>query len=365
MSSTDPAAFTGDQADQNDQRIADLIELIRSGEAIAMVGAGSSISAGYDSWIGLLKKLVLEAQRFDISFVADPDVDPLECAQRIRDSLVERRGLEYYQARVAWHFNRDPTLTPFHHQLVRLPFRALLTTNYEYTLEKALEAAGCVPPPTGVAVWNGIVPLARRAVRAIAVGGPIRYVIHLHGVYDQPASVVLCASDYAQAYGLRRDGGTGALSPDRSGSTWLLTLVTALLTTRRLVFVGFSLTDLYFDQVLERVSTTMWEWGEAVHYAIMPIEAARAREQRVRAAELKDRLGIETVFYDATNDPRHTQLDVLIERISRAVAPPTASLPDTEIVTPPATPDSVPPPMPAWVNTVNAAAGGRIESRED
>lgn len=359
MSSTGPAAFTPQQAAYNEAVLGDLTELIRSGEAIVLIGAGSSISAGYDSWNGLLSKLADEALRCDSSFAFDPNpASPLVYAQRIRDIITHHRGMEHFENYLARQFSRLPVITRFHEQLACLPFRAYLTTNYEFTIEEALVRSGRVPErPAGVAAWKGKVPLLRQAVRAMALGGPIQFVIHLHGLYDEPASVILCADDYEAAYGFR--DGSEATPVGPTGPTRLWVLLASLLTTRRLVFIGFSLTDPYFLEMLNRISGMMWEWGEAIHYAILPIEAARAPELRLEAAKLKDRMGIETVFYDATADPRHSQRDVLIDQISRNLHPVRAAVP------PPRPGTAVAGQMPAWVNAINAAAEERVVNRED
>ena len=53
----DQGIFTPKELDENLKRKHELIELVASGEAVLIVGAGSSARVGYPDWPDLLKKL--------------------------------------------------------------------------------------------------------------------------------------------------------------------------------------------------------------------------------------------------------------------------------------------------------------------
>jgi hypothetical protein len=332
----------GFDAGVNEARTQRLIELISTGEAIALVGAGVSIQAGYDSWSGLLTKLEGAANAIrpgldEHASTCDPR-DYLSLAQRIRDHVVnppDPAGKSRWYNEIGRIFARDDeailsSLTPLHRDLVGLPFRAFCTTNYESVIEVALRDV--VPSrgqPQAVAVWNGNDRrILSPAIRGIAgAQGGVPYVIHLHGMYWAEGTVIMCADEYADAYGIPTLGLLGPPSaegeppPPRSAPSRpmpLLLLTTALMTTRRVVFIGFSLDDVYLTEVLRRVSDLLWEWDTTTHFAIMPLDLSKGTEQIQRAADLKRQMGIETVFY-SVDGGSHAALENLISRIANEV----------------------------------------------
>ena len=58
-----PEIFTPEERDENEERKRELIELVASGEAILIVGAGSSARVRYVTWEGLLDELENLANR--------------------------------------------------------------------------------------------------------------------------------------------------------------------------------------------------------------------------------------------------------------------------------------------------------------
>jgi hypothetical protein len=347
---------TSEELEHNERALSELARVVASGEAILLAGAGSSISAGYPSWDALLQRLCYRCRELGASSSArapSDEVAKLRYAQELREEITRIAGPDAYHRVITHAFSAPPIITSFHRDLVRLPFRAFLTTNYDEVLEEAFEAVGS-GRPKAVAIWNGDQMDVSPAIRAIAVGGPIEYVIHLHGVYRFAASVILCADDYRRAYGF-------ALPPERANGgrqTPLVNLTTALLATRRIVFVGFSVRDAFFAEVLQRVSDDMIEWRNSIHFAVSSRSAGSAADDRQYARRLKERLGIETVFYIGSGDD-HTARDRLVARLSRLVS--------DELLREHATVrvgvGGMPPQqVPEWVRRTNEAARNRIES---
>ena len=54
---SNPEIFTSEEWNENEERKHELIELVVSGEAVLIVGAGSSARVGYVTWDGLLEEL--------------------------------------------------------------------------------------------------------------------------------------------------------------------------------------------------------------------------------------------------------------------------------------------------------------------
>ena len=122
-------------------------------------------------------------------------------------------------------------------------------------------------------------------------------IAHLHGYHDHPSSIILAADDYEEAYGLR---GQAAADPLSTSPSWPLhrRLVWALLATRRLVFIGFSLDDVDFQVLLKSVANDLWNWGQSIHFALMGIGPNNPEAVKGRAEELVGRYGVRVVFYE-------------------------------------------------------------------
>ena len=375
MTATPPpprlTAFTEEQRRENERLVEELAELIASGEAVAFIGAGCSKSAGFDTWYELLEKLVARAEQLAPGFPPEPRPNTpreyLQYAQRIRDHIIKAVGPEGYHGEIGRIFSRpgglDQLLTPFHLDLVLLPFRAFVTTNYEEIIETALRISKrSQDRPQPVSVWNGDPRLISPAIRALAVPDAIRHVLHLHGVHWFRATIVLCTEDYESAYGFTDLASNQAVRAP-APPTLLFRVISALLMSRRLVFIGFSLDDFYFTEVLRRVSDELWEWGQPIHFALVPIDAAAAVEQRSRAQQLKEKLAVECVFYEVIGG-NHDERDKLVARL-RADVERRRTLPAGPGPRPTAPADVVAPPLPEWVRETNAALRERIVRRAD
>ena len=134
--------LTPKEQDENTKRQDELIELVASGEAVLIVGAGSSMRVGYPGWSGLIKELEKLASK--LGYVK-PDEgtgedDLLAYAEDIKSYIYEQKdGPDKYKAWLYKLFESKPI--PFddcHKKLVSLPFRGILTTNYDPVLDLAL-----------------------------------------------------------------------------------------------------------------------------------------------------------------------------------------------------------------------------------
>jgi hypothetical protein len=374
----------GFDLEANEARTQRLIDLIATGEAIAIIGAGVSIQAGYDSWPGLLTKLERAANTIRPGLEPHADTcdprDYLSVAQRIRDHIVnapDPAGKNRWHTEIGRIFARSDgtllaSLTPLHRDLVSLPFRAFCTTNYESVIEVALKDV--FPQrgePLSVALFNGndrrMVSRAIRGIASVQSGAP--YVIHLHGMYWAEGTVIMCADEYADAYGIPTLGLLGPSSaggeppapgPAPSTPMPLFLLASALMTTRRIVFIGFSLDDVYLTEVLRRVSDVLWEWDTATHFAVMPVEAGKSSEQLQRAADLRAQLGIETVFYPVDRD-NYAALESLISRIASDLRIRTSAAAAAEPTRAVASAGGGP--LAEWAKRNNAAQLAKVEAR--
>jgi hypothetical protein len=316
------AEFNAEDADA----YASLVQLVASGQAVAVVGAGISVSAGFPTWPDLLSQLAAELREWDGSF-SDPVPESnkwLEYADKVRLGL-EAFGKEVFANLMGRIFHRSRSLVgtqqydhlkPLHLSIVRLPFAGLTTTNFDSVLEHAIEAAfsgGTTPSqtPKTVCIHGGNTPDLSRAIRSLAIRRDTvlmtapESVIHWHGTYGSAPTIVLGAQQFEDAYGL-----TGLVLPHRGPGvrrpslqprmTRLLAALSAVLITQRVVFLGFSLDDPYFASVLGQVAETLWDWGQSVHFAVLPLyvgDREDEKRQRDTARKRFARLGIRPVWY--------------------------------------------------------------------
>ena len=149
-------------------------------------------------------------------------------------------------------------------------------------------------------------------------------IAHIHGIYRNPESTVLSSKDYQEAYGLVAYGNIFKLKDYQEISSFELSsenqvqkssewtfhrkLLWAVLATRRVVFVGFSMNDPYLNKMLETVSEDLWGWDKSTHFAIMSISYESAVDSKTKSEKLKSDYGVSTVFYEILGNS-HQGLD--------------------------------------------------------
>ena len=326
----------------------ELIKLVRSEEAVLIVGAGSSKRVGYPDWPGLLKELENLVGECGNDFKPNEiklKDEPLEYAQDIKSHIKKQTAddLTAYHALLERSFEPrhfPPNKFQFHKTLIALPFKGILTTNYDVVLEEALKTTGQLS-----AYENSFIVNKNTAGQIhrffLAMNTPDELpVAHLHGKYDDPTKIILSSEDYEKAY-------NGSIAPKETSGLeghlesflkfipefpflkphivnqakkspeWTLhrKLLWAVLATRRVVFIGFGMKDPYFKRMLETVAKDLWRGNKPVHFAIRDIspektETLKAREE---AEKLKQDCGVETLFYEDTNGEHEGLVDIVNE----------------------------------------------------
>ncbi|MYC76472.1 hypothetical protein F4X10_11975 [Candidatus Poribacteria bacterium] len=295
-----------------------MIELVALGEAILMVGSGSSARVGYVTWNGLLEELEDLANRCGAGLDQTRKSDKLAYAKDIKSHIQNKTGdLSRYYALLQNLFSpKDPPFEDFHKKLVSLPFRGILTTNYDTVLEAAL---GNIEPRFAYDNWLVIDENSAGQVNEFLMAmnndtRMTRRIAHLHGRFNIPGSIILSIEDYHRAYGLRIAANH---VPDhvQKDFEWTLyrKLLWAVLATRRVVFIGFSMNDPYFNEMLETVSADLWRWDKSIHFAIMSISSTNAENSKTRADGLRREYGVDTVFYKDSDNLHQGLIDIISE----------------------------------------------------
>jgi hypothetical protein len=198
----------------------DLAREARHDRLVLFMGAGTSVGAGLPSWKQLIGRLgdkagmTSEAEQAEL-LALDPRDAGVVVDRRLRKqqrSLAGEIGGLVKRTRVS--------LT--HQLLASLPVTEAATTNYDVLFEKAWDDAGR---------RHAVLP--KESVRDAP-----RWLLKLHGSIDDPDRIVLSRDDY-----LRFEGEGVALAG----------VIQAMLLTRHMLFVGYSLSDDNFHRLVHQV----------------------------------------------------------------------------------------------------------------
>lgn len=311
----------------------DLLSLICSGEAIAFVGAGLSVPLRYPSWRDLLEKLHAQANQIAAFDPPEPvKRDVLRYAEAIKRHFEQSTdGIAQYRNTIGREFaprQYAENYTKTHQRLAKLPFRAIITTNYDICIEQALQACamhetGRVRPDPGVIIKASEVDrhIVSRFLRSISEQSKHQecYVAHLHGRWDDTQNIILTDTDYAMAY----DGGSvGRGEGSGRAVTLHRQLAWSLFATRRMVFIGCSMDDPYIKRLLDTVAKDLWEMDQPIHFAMLPLDKSTVTSLCHQEATFL-RYGLQVAYFDNLNET-YCGLDQLLaealERISKCGA---------------------------------------------
>lgn len=307
--------LTKEELVANDLALLHLTEFIQSKDAILMTGAGCSGSL-YPAWNDFVDLLETSAIEVNPEFKA-PKEDFLTFADNVKGCL----GSNLYYSLIHSTFKpKELTHLPFHEALCRLPFKAFTTTNYDIVLEHATTAVTkkfCDFLHFEGSAKNEILEFLQSLNFNKQSKKPI---VHLHGIYKIPESIVLSGKEYTSKYGfelgennksLFEDLKEGNLSLERTsqlllkhGYEWPLRrkLMWSLLATRRIVFIGFSMSDPYFIKMLDFVKDDLSTHDAETHFLILRVTPSTIRRSKEHAVHLKREYGIITVFFEDEND---------------------------------------------------------------
>jgi hypothetical protein len=198
--------------------IARLADRAREGDLVLFVGAGVSMGAGLGSWSDLIGEL---ANAANLEQADEARLRRLD----IRDQaaiLANRLEPEQYKSTVTAAVSTTSRYALGHGLLASLGCTENVTTNYDTLFESALVSGG-----------RGISVLPYEPV-----DGSRPWLLKLHGSVDKSEHMVLTRSEYLG-------------QQERAGA--LFGILQAMLMTRHMLFVGYSLTDDSFHRVIHEV----------------------------------------------------------------------------------------------------------------
>jgi hypothetical protein len=252
-----------------------LLEALCCGRALAFVGAGVSRPLGYPSWEELVQALATEARRVKGDVVdcngsaleldevlAWPD--PLVKAQILKDCLEE----DYY-AFMQNLFKPKKEISENISLIVSLPFRHLITSNYETSLEWHHTLG-----PASICVYHSAIS---EFIHSFQYDGYDRRVVHVHGRYDEPKRIILTQRDY------------DAYQTDRVFERFWAVMSS----TATLVFFGFSFTDI--DLLYGFIATTRILGTQLRHFAVLGLQ--NESDESMTRITYQAKYGIEPVCF--------------------------------------------------------------------
>ncbi|HKP93182.1 MAG TPA: SIR2 family protein, partial [Chthoniobacterales bacterium] len=280
----------------NHHGFAELSKLLKSGRAVALIGAGVSARANYPTWSELLAKF--EKRLSDRGAWQEGE---REFVERERDPLW--RAQEYRARLPAKDFNsivRKTFVAPkrlvvddFFKALMRLPFRHVLTTNYDDLLE-TLHRRLRRREPFEALGWEESDRLTR-FITSLGNSRAKRHYVHLHGRLlarkkEKPArrsgsmgEIVLTETDYVRRY----------VTSEAARKKLF-----AIFATQRIVFIGFSVDDPELNQILREVNAFLTS-SSPCHFALLPLRAGDDAPELLRR-RFRLRYGIEPIFFPVT-----------------------------------------------------------------
>ncbi len=225
-----------------------LLEQYQKRQVILFAGAGISIPP-MPGWVGLLEDMLAWAPQQGIDLTAEePELRDLIKGGEL---LIVAQALSQKMGTHLTRFLRmtfdNPSATPNdrHRLLPGMNFAAILTTNYDKLIESTYSPA----PPTYTQLQPDELSLVIKEKQFA--------VVKLHGDIHRADSLVLCKPDYLQTM---------------YGSPALQDFLTAIFKSFTVLFVGYSLTDPDFMQLLE-VLNFHAKGKDYPHYALMNPQA--------------------------------------------------------------------------------------------
>lgn len=306
----------------NEQVWNDLLRILKDGSAVLLVGAGCSKELGYPDWKELLQ---LMRGRLAPNLQLPPDNDYLSAFYQIKlESSKKNRyeDTEYHRfLRNTFAPKNSLCPTDLQCQLVYLPFAGIATTNYDVTLEAAVNQVyeytdvGSHCQPINMCCDGVNRDKILDYLRNLADGYQPSEILHLHGVYNEPKKLILSTDEYESFY----NGGVSQSekpSSQRNKDTFHRRMIWALLATRPLVFVGFSLGDPFFNKVINVWHRDFQIGRKPPHIAFVGVSSNDERRQKYDHFTEK---GVSPFFYEVpeTDPTDHRNLRGCVSKLAK------------------------------------------------
>lgn len=276
----------------------EIIHAIKNNKCVLFVGSGLSSKVERSNgktlplWGSFLNELLEYAKAKNSIFWNGPE----EIADTIKKGNFLLAAQELQECISLGEFSdflnsifRDKKVVPTstHKNIFKIPFRSILTTNYDSLLEGAYALT-----------HEGQVPIKFTQEDLKTISSPLRnedfFLFKIHGDIDRPDSIILGSRSYNQI--LFR-------TPE------YLHFLETLFTTHTVLFVGFSGNDIDMDFVIDRLST-IYSRTLNKHYILLPNNKYNLTEKRRLLLDKR----LEVIDYEV--DDKHSEVDYFFETLN-------------------------------------------------
>lgn len=273
----------------------ELLQKIASGDCVVYVGAGLSRGAELPDWPQLLKQMISWSEANGVSLPHKVDIENAISERKFllaAEEITEKMGDEKFRLFMSEVFRR-PGLKPTiaHELLTQIPFAASLTSNYDKLLETAyIIASG----GASLHVFSQRdVPELSNALRTKEF-----YVLKAHGTVDRIETIVLSRTQYRELM---------------HNNPAYKQFLSSLLSTKTVLFIGFSLSDPDLELVLNELQSAFAGYT-GTHYALMDISNMPAFERNRWATDYH----IEIITYTPSAGD-HPEVREFLQEIKKAL----------------------------------------------
>jgi hypothetical protein len=288
---------------RNQAALQRLIEVCRSQRSIAVTGAGLSWWAGYRTWNELIDQLAerVRERRGDevnVQVIRRNYRDRLLCAEKLAAELGPRGEFEEF---IRGEFGpvapRDRSVLQ---TFARIPFRDVITFNFEESAERSYE--GATLPCRSISSANDRELI--RYLRQLDQPQTHRHVVHVHGKYSDPQGrIILMEAEYGAWY---QPGG------------FFKNFLWSLFASRTLIFFGCGFEDSDFVGCLREAGRVL-RLPEIPHFAVVGLGADD--DDGERRTHFNSAYLIEPLFYEIGPENSHQGFVETLRTLADATNP--------------------------------------------
>jgi len=238
----------------------DLSSRLKNRNAIAFVGAGASVDL-YGTWITLIYSLsntaVAEGLASDDErdfWIKNAPNRPHQVAKAIKNKFGDNRMFEnalkdYFKPKI--HPITNKPFTPLHERISKLPFKGVVTTNYDCGLQEAMRI---YQPSSSLnyGTWSDT-EIVNSWYNHDIFGESSCPLLYAHGIYERSGTIILDTDKYREAY---------KFEP-------FIEMYKNLWATQHLIIIGVGFTDSWMDRTLDNILTHLVYGVGTRHIAIM------------------------------------------------------------------------------------------------
>lgn len=271
----------------------DLVESIVNGHGVVFVGSGISQGAGFPGWRNLLFQMLEWATSHGVAL---SDYEELEKYIKenelipVADELKEQFGNERFQKFITETFRKtkcSPTNT--HELIFDVPFKAILTSNYDNLLETAFTLKYKYTPHCFT--------YKEYAELAEVLHGDEFYILKVHGTVDRIETIVLGKNDFREIIA----------TPSYRES------LKTIFNSNTVLFLGYGLNDPDLFLFLDELRVAFRDYGN-IHYALMD----ETKINPIKSRQMFKHYGIKIIPYTPSSQ-EHKEVTHFLTKLANEV----------------------------------------------